>query len=384
MFRTLAFLVITLTVAVLPISGEENSAKIWSPGTPPTEVDAEGGLHEPWGVLSLKLNPSTSTEQTYTEQPVPTVITNKKAGPITLTETVYRAPAWPEAVNVIQAVVTNNGAEPQTATLEVVLPEKMSLGEHLGAVGSRVAVALPVDVEPIREELGWGCTGGVAKLPGWAKPSSVCDPAFKNISAGMGGVPIKYKFSVEPGANRTVVLGFCESHWAIPGKRPVVINVEGSPTKSIDPLVLWGQHVPGALTFNASDVNGDGKIDVSIEPHPQASDKNPILNVIWMFSPSTAIVVDSVIAGKLNDKAEHYVDVGGEQDQMLYKGDSLTYQLSLEPGASQSLLFLAATPAGGNVPDPVTMAWTEDSLRKAAEDVMRGYDPARWQEAKQQ
>ena len=44
----------------------------------------------------------------------------------------------------------------------------------------------------------------------------------------MGGVPILYHFKVEPKAEVNVVLGFCESHWAQSGQRPVICQVEGA------------------------------------------------------------------------------------------------------------------------------------------------------------
>ncbi len=385
--RTIICLTLTLAVSVLPVFAQESPKTLWSPGAPETEVDVEGGLHEPWGTLSLRLTSPENmqvTSQQYAEEPVPTVTTIKTAGSVVLKETAYRAPIWPTGVDVLQAVITNTGTGQIPVTLEVPLPENMSFSERLGAVAATTAIALPKQPEPVRQELEWGCLGGAVSLPGWATPSGACDPAFRNIRAGMGGVPITHKFSVEPGSNRVVVLGFCESYWSVPGKRPLAVNVEGCQRKMVDPLALWGQHQPGVLQFDASDANGNGKIEVAVEPHPQAQDKNPILNVIWIISPGTPFTLDEIKEGKWNDKVERYVDVGGDNDQSLYKGGTVTYLLSLGPGASQSLLFLASSPAGGNVPDPMTTAWTEDSLRKAAKDVMRDYVPARWTSAPQQ
>jgi len=234
-------------------------------------------------------------------------------------------------------------------------------------------------VEPVREEKEWGHTGGSAALPGWARPNRECDPAFKNISAGMGGVPIVYRFAVPPGAERTVVLGLCESHWDAPGQRPLVLQVEGAPKTDIDPIGAWGQHVPACLSFSAKDADEDGRVEIVVAPHPDASDKNTILNAIWVFPPDVSVDTDKVLSGAMTAAAERYVDVGGENDQCLYKGGVLTYDLTIQPKGRLEMTFLLETPAGGGVPNPGTMAWTAATLRKAAEDVWGSYDAAHWQ-----
>jgi hypothetical protein len=67
------------------------------------------------------------------------------------------------------------------------------------------------------------------------------------------------------------------------------------------------------------------------------------------------------------------VDVGGEKDQLLYKGGPLRFTVNLAPEEERDLTFLLASPGGGSVPHPETTAWTNESLRKAAADVWAGY-----------
>ena len=348
---------------------------IGSPDMAPSRVDAGGVVHEDWGTASLVLEEPAGirvTGQIYEAAPVPTVVTTKAAGTIVLTETVYRAPLWPSAADVLTARIENTGSEAQSVRLRLALPETVSTGEHLGVLGGRPVVGLLAKMGPRVRTRAWGCSGGVSPLPGWAKPNAACDPAFRNISAGMGGVPIEYAFAVPDGQKRTVVLGFCESHWSVSGHRPLKVSVEGTPETEVDPIARWGQHGPGCLEFDAFDHNGDGYLDVVISPHPNATDKNTILNVIWVFEPGVSVDPAQVLRGELTDRAAYYVDVGGQKDQPLYEGGPVAYDLDVAAGEATTLAFLLAGP-GAQVPNPQNMAWTLEAMRKAADDVWRDW-----------
>ncbi|MBU0617467.1 MAG: hypothetical protein KKI02_07105 [Planctomycetes bacterium] len=351
-----------------------------SPGFPPSKVDEQGVIHEDWGTVALCLRQPEGAKrisQRCDEETVPTAITAFSAGVVTLTQTAYRAPIWPSGMDVLTARLENTAAEAVEVSLDVTVPKEVSFGESTGMLGGRAVIGLPKGVEPVREEQPWGCTGGVVPMPGWAKPQGQCDSAFRNISAGMGGVPIVYRFAVPPGSKQTVVLGFCESHWPSAGIRPLEIYVEGASKSEIDPIAAWGRHVPGCLRFDAIDSDEDGRLQIVIAPHPKAGDKNTILNVIWVFPPDVYVDTDEVLRGKLNGAAQYYVDVGGENDQLLYKGGKLTYQLRLEPNEEQELTFFLASPGVRAVPNPETTAWTVETLRRAAEDVWAGHQAAR-------
>jgi hypothetical protein len=77
---------------------------------------------------------------------------------------------------------------------------------------------------------------------------------------------------------------------------------------------------------------------------------------------------EDILRGAVSNIAEYYVDVGGDEDQLLYETAPLTYELVLAPDEEQELTFVVACQAG-SVPDSVTSAWTPRSLRRAAEDV---------------
>lgn len=252
----------------------------------------------------------------------------------------------------------------------------MQIGESTGTIKMQPSLVLPADLKSLRQEREWGCTGAVSALAGWAKPSVPCDPAFRNISAGMGGVPIRYRFHVEPGSKQTVVLGFCESHHPSPGLRPLMAQVEGAEERAVDPIAAWGRHVPGVERFDGADVNGDGRLEVAVAPHPRASDRNTILNVIWIFDAKATIDEKKLIAGQLNDQARHYVDVGGKNDQLLYKPGNVRFTLDLAPGGQREFFVLLRSPDCRQLPDPVLGFWNRETLRKAAADVWND----RWEE----
>lgn len=365
-----------LTIVLLLVgSATRADYLVGSPEMTPTYVGAQGAIAEDWGVVSFHVDQPAGEQVTghqYAVAPVPTVTTTKTAGSIAIRETVYRAPIWPAGVEVLTAEMENKGASEEAVRVRLALPDGVAAGDCLGVAGGRPVLALMSKPQPRVRTREWGCTGGITPLPGWAKPQGECDPAFANISAGMGGVPIEYQFATPAGQRRVIVLGFCESFWNAPGQRPVLVRVEGASDTEVDPIKQWGQHIPGCLQFGATDANGDGVIQVIVAPHPNAADKNPILNVIWLFEPTVNPDLEQVKLGKLNDEALVYVDVGGQQDQSIYEAGPVVYDIKIAPGRTESLVFLLAAP-GGTVPNPKDTAWRPDTLLKAAKDVWRDW-----------
>lgn len=378
MTRLRTFLSIVVIV-LLPAADASGDVEIRSPGSPPSKVTGDGTLVEPWGAVRLQIvKPENAqiVDHRAEEAPMPLAITSAEAGPVTLTVSAYRAPVWPSGVDVLEAVAVNSRDEAAKVELELVVPEAMQIGESTGAIEKQPSLVLPGNLVPIRQEREWGCIEAVSALPGWAKPSVACDPAFRNISAGMGGVPIRYRFAVEPGSKRTVMLGFCESHHPSAGLRPLLTQVEGTEVRAVDPVAAWGRHVPGVERFDAADSNGDGRLDLAVAPHPQASDRNTILNVIWVFDPTIQIDEKKLIAGELNDQAQRYVDVGGDNDQLFYMPGNVRFALDLEPKENTEFFFLVRSPDCQQLPDQSLGLWSRESLRKAAADVWKD----RWPE----
>ncbi|MBM4048489.1 MAG: hypothetical protein FJ279_25580 [Planctomycetes bacterium] len=312
------------------------------------------------------------THQFYAGSASPTVVTETVAGPLTLAACAYRAPIWPEGVDVLEAIVRNNSADPRTARLVLRAPKELTFQGTSLRHGGRAVVALP-PAQPILKNSG--CLTDARALPRWGKPAAPCDPGFQHIRAGMGGIPITYRFAVDRGAGAKVALGFCESHWADAKRRIMLVQAEGAAQKTLDPIAEWGKDMPGGLLFEAKDANHDGWLEVSVSPKPGSPDVNPILNVIWVFAADAQLDVKDVVLGRLNRKAKHYVDVGGSADEpqsepgkIEFKPGEATYAVSLPSGKDASFTFLVAT---GSAPAPAweSTDWTAEKLRAAAEAV---------------
>lgn len=366
-------------LAILIAAQLHGEVAFTSPGFAPTRMDNQGRLVEDWGSVTVSVAgaglPTTapSTLQGIKlDGLIPAAQAQSRYGTVALTLTAFRAPVWPAGVDVLTVRLAETAGQETPLQLSLALPETVHVGLKTVTLGGRAVLGLPAGIKVSQVMREWGWADDAVALPGWARPAVDCDPAFQNIRAGMGGVPISYHFKVDPKARVKVVLGFCESFWGQAGQRPLMCQVEGAPTQEVDPLERWGQHRPGAILFAASDANGDGTLDISVLPKPGAPDQNPILNAIWLFPADTSPNLEQVIAGKLNAVALRYVAVGGSNDQSLYAGGRVEYALKLPPHGTQELMFLVAC-SGSSVPSSDQMAWTPEKLRQSAAAVWRDW-----------
>jgi hypothetical protein len=350
-----------------------------SPGLAPSRMDEQGRLVEDWGSITVNVAgaglPTTATatlQGIKLDGLIPAAQAQSQYGTVSLTLTAFRAPAWPAGLDVLTVRLAETAGQETPLQLSLVLPESARLGLKTVTIGGRAVLGLPTGTKVSQVTREWGWADDAVAIPGWATPAVDCDAAFKNIRAGMGGVPIVYHFQVDPKAKLKAVLGFCESFWSQPGQRPFICQVEGAPLQEVDPLARWGQHQPGAVLFEASDANGDGALDIRVLSKPGAPDQNPILNAIWLFPADATPNLEQVIAGKLNAVALRYVAVGGSNDQSLYAGGQVGYALTLPANGTQELTFLVAC-AGSSVPPPDQMAWTPGKLSQSAAAVWRDW-----------
>jgi hypothetical protein len=353
-----------------------------SPGFPASQMDEAGRLLEDWGAFQVRLagegivDAATQVTAVKLQDLVPAAQAVAERGAIRLRTTTYRAPTFPAGVDVVTVRLEEVRGQAAQVTLAVELPDKSQLGVRTVKLGGRTVLTLPRETLTHQELRDWGYCDEATSLPRWAKPQGECDPAFRNIRAGMGGVPIAYRFRVQPKSRAHVVLGFCESHWSAPGQRPLSCRVEGVVPQIVDPVGKWGQHQPGALAFAARDENGDGLLEIGVRPAAGAADRNPILNVIWIFPSREPPALEQVIAGKFNSAATYYVDVGGENDQSLFPAGKLEYHVALPAGNTREFVFLAAC-NGGNAPVAELGVWGADTLLKSACDVWRDWPTER-------
>ena len=179
-----------------------NSVDFGSPGFASTRMDGKGRLIEDWGSLGVRLTgdgipaaPPVTVAEARIEGLIPAARATSQCGPVSVTATAYRAPAFPAGFDV---------------------------GARTVSLAGRVVASLPFQPVVDADMREWGYMDEATSMPGWAQPAVPCDPAFRNIRAGMGGVPIVYRFPVPAKGAADVVLGFCESFWAQPGKRPMI------------------------------------------------------------------------------------------------------------------------------------------------------------------
>jgi hypothetical protein len=350
-----------------------------SPGFAPTRMDDQGRLVEDWGPITVNVSgaglptaaPAT-LQAIKLDGAIPAAQAQCRYGSVALTLTAFRAPVWPAGLDVLTVHLTETAGQETPLQLSLALPETVHVGLKTVTLGGRAVLGLPAGIKASQVMREWGWADDAVALPGWSRPAVDCDPAFQNVRAGMGGVPIAYHFKVDPKAKVKVVLGFCESFWSQAGQRPLICQVEGAPAQVVDPLERWGQHRPGAILFAASDANGDGTLDVSVLPKPGAPDQNPILNAIWLFPADASPNLEQVIAGKLNAAALRYVAVGGNKDQSFYTSGRVEYALKLAAHGTQELTFLVAC-SGSSVPSSDQMAWTPEKLRQSAAAVCRDW-----------
>ncbi|MBM4087999.1 MAG: hypothetical protein FJ276_01010 [Planctomycetes bacterium] len=126
-------------------------------------------------------------------------------------------------------------------------------------------------------------TDGQGRQLGWAKPARVCAPAFTGADVGRNGRTIRLLLAVPAGQQVTVVFGLCEGWHKEPGKRPLVLGVEGGESRTVDPVRDFGANQPGLYRLTAQDADRDGFIEVTVATPEGAEDRNPILNALWAF-----------------------------------------------------------------------------------------------------
>lgn len=345
-----------------------------------TKVTESRIVHEDWGSVHVTIEcngePESATlvasnprERAYLCR------TKAQTGACLVQTVIFRAPTYPRSCDALRVQVCNPTQAPAKA--RIVLSHQTTLsGLTLSpgglSAGSRKLISLPKHTPPVLPLNEWGLASNSGPLVNWASPNEPCDPGFRNIRVGWGGEAITYRFRVEPNSQRFVVLGLCESHWDAPKQRPLVLQVEGAPDVSVDPIAEWGRHVPRCIGFSARDVDGDSFLTVSSVTPTNAPDRNSILNVVWVFRTDAPQDLDAVKRGERTPSAEYYVDCGGQQDPSLYAVGDIIYELDLPPKASRMLSFLIAC-QGASAPESLTDEIAVDRLEQAASSLWAEY-----------
>ncbi|MCX7825918.1 MAG: hypothetical protein N2689_10215 [Verrucomicrobiae bacterium] len=159
-----------------------------------------------------------------------------------------------------------------------------------------VAATSPAAAEPRKRGFVVERVGEDTGQTDWAKPPEGTDPAFRNIALGWKQ-PVHYRFKAATGGHYTVAIGLCEVWHEKPGQRILDLKVEGAPSQTVDPVAAGGRNVPQVFRFDARDENSDGWIDIEVAAAKGATDKNTILNVLWVFRAGEAPANELLLAG---------------------------------------------------------------------------------------
>jgi len=172
----------------------------------------------------------------------------------------------------------------------------LEIVEEAFAVTEPLAAPAPRPAVPVRR------TDGGKVLDRWAHPPEGANPWLGTIAVHMGGA-IRYLAKVEPNARASVVLALCEGYHDQPGRRVQVLTVEGAEPRTVDTIGDLGKNVAGAFRFDARDADGDGHIAVEVAADAKASDKNTILNALWVFAPGAEPDEAALLAGRQDGEA---------------------------------------------------------------------------------
>lgn len=183
---------------------------------------------------------------------------------------------------------------------------------------------------------------GATVTRNWARPAVGCAACFRHVLVGFGQ-PLDFRFTAAAGRKFRVALGLIEGWHAEPGKRPVRVQVEGQPARTLDLVKEHGRNVPVVLQFPAADADGDGQIAVTVHPVAGAEDGNTILSGLWIFPGDAAPTDEEILAGKADALALARMDA----DHMPSLPRPLRLAWDTGPvAASQSFDLLVALPQG--------------------------------------
>jgi hypothetical protein len=143
----------------------------------------------------------------------------------------------------------------------------------------------------------------------WAKPQEGVNQEISAVVVGWGG-PIRYQIQAPPGGKALVAVGLCEGWHEQVGQRVLDIDVEGATKRNVDAVAELGKNGAGVYWFEAKDVNGDGKIDLSVTAAKNSHDKNAILNAFWVFDSSAKRDSAAVLSGSLDSQAVAFMHAG--------------------------------------------------------------------------
>lgn len=155
-------------------------------------------------------------------------------------------------------------------------------------------------------------------------------PEMRSMLVGLGH-PISYRAEVDPKRGYVVVLGSFESEFGRPGIRVMNARIEGAKDQKIDVIESVGWKKPFVTAIEGKDADGDGWLDIRVEPHKDGTHPAPQLTALWIFDrvdwDAKHMTAEQVMEGRFDGFVHHFVDCG--TDASFYP--SLTHEQRMAP-----------------------------------------------------
>ena len=151
---------------------------------------------------------------------------------------------------------------------------------------------------------------------GWVNLPDSIDEAFSSVSWSSNN-KIVYEIEVEPGASKSIVMGWADSRYFQEKVRVIRAFVEGSEYVDVDPFAEAGNSGATLRTVRGSDLDRDGWIRITIQPSPHGIDPNSFISGIWVFADGTEVDDKEIINGNARAIAERVIDCGNDLHMLL-------------------------------------------------------------------
>jgi hypothetical protein len=155
-------------------------------------------------------------------------------------------------------------------------------------------------------------------------------PEMRSMLVGLGQ-PITYRAEVDPKRGYVVVLGSFEAEFGRSGIRVMNARIEGGDDQKIDVIESVGWKKPFVTNIAGQDANGDGWLDIVVEPHADGTHPAPQLTALWIFDQAdwdkNKMTAEKAMAGEFDGFIHHFVDCGTDASFI----PSLIYEERLAP-----------------------------------------------------
>ena len=186
------------------------------------------------------------------------------------------------------------------------------------------------------------------------------DQRFSDFMVGWNR-PMVFKYKCQPGKKYKVAFGLVENFYSQPKYRKQDYRIDGTTVLSVD-AAEYGQAIPVVKSFEATDTDGDGMIDIGVYSAEGTSDLNTVLSCIFIFAADDSPTDQQILEGKYENKPLAILD----KNYLLWNRDIKIYfdEKQLKPGQNFEALitFLNGKKSAGAVVSQASKL-LEDSIK---------------------